>query len=336
MSREEMWDLPLESHDGSKRITHWCANLVWVVVGGLFKLLFRTRVDGKDNLLAFKGVSGAVIVCNHTSYLDVACMYLASRPDGWIRIMGRDNLFDKAGGLSGQILARVGAFPVKRDSSDRTAIKRAARHLKNGECVGILPEGTRRGKGSLEPRLHAGAAFIAKMGGGVPIVPMTVRNVEKIKQKGQRLRFPQVTVEFGSPVLLDDFSDMPKDQRLEAATWYAMRECFAMFGSIPADEVDMAALFPKDRDYSEHFSQHPVPRHDAGQVAAAIAARKAARATCERKPSVERLGDERGSADDASATVGAAAVGSTAMRAVEGSSHEASAPSDGHEATSWK
>lgn len=278
LSREEMWDLPLESHDGGKRMTHWAGNLIWAVVNGAFKVAFRMQVVGKEKLTAFKGASGVVVVCNHTSYLDVACMYLASRPGGWIRIMGRDNLFEKAGGFSGQILARVGAFPVKRDSSDRKAIKRAARNLKNGENVGILPEGTRRGKGSLEPCLHAGAAFIAKMGGNVPIVPMTVRNIEKVKQKGQPLRFPKVTVEFGDPVLLEDFANLPKEDRLEAATWYAMRECFALFEQVKPEDVDMAALFPKDKDYTACFAENPVARHSAQGVAAAIRERKAASA----------------------------------------------------------
>ena len=71
-----------------------------------------------------------VVVANHTSFLDVAFMYLATRPQQWLRFMGRESLFDNAHGLVGQILSRVGAFPVKRDSADRTAIKRATRMLK--------------------------------------------------------------------------------------------------------------------------------------------------------------------------------------------------------------
>lgn len=277
LSREEMWDLPIDSEDGGKHITHWMGDLGWIVVGGLFKLLFRMRVDGRENLRAFKDVSGVVVVCNHTSYLDVACMYISARPSQWIRIMGRDTLFENAHGLAGQILSRAGAFPVKRDSSDRMAIKRAARNLKRGENIGILPEGTRRGKGSLTPKLHAGAAFIAKMGGGVPIVPMTVRNVEKIKKKGERIRFPKVTIEFGDPVLLSDFDGLPKDERLEGCTWYAMRECFALFYGIAPEEVDMAALFPDNVDLTEYFAEHPVPRHSASEVATAILAKRAAK-----------------------------------------------------------
>ncbi len=62
--------------------------------------------------------------------------------------------------------------------------------LKGKEVVGILPEGTRRGKGTKTPEIHAGAAFVARMG-HAPIIPMTVRNAELVKQKGKMIRFPQ-------------------------------------------------------------------------------------------------------------------------------------------------
>ena len=266
---EKMWDLPLDgqSAERGKHIPYWFGNLAWAVIGFLCKVLFRYRVDGRGSLRAFKGRSGAVIVCNHTSFFDVVFMYLSVRPSQWVRLMGRESLFDNAGGLVGQILSRVGAFPVKRDSADRTSIKRAARMLKDKELVGILPEGTRRGKGSKTPEIHAGAAFVAKMG-KAPILPMTVRDAENIKRKGERVRFPKVTVEFGQPLLLSDFEGVPKADRMEACAWYAMRECFALSQRIPADEVDMRALFPTGRDFSGYFAEHPVPRRTTEEVLA--------------------------------------------------------------------
>ena len=104
-------------------------------------------------------------------------------------------------------------------SQVRTAIKRAARMLKNNECVGILPEGTRRGKGSKTPEIHAGAVFIAKMA-KAPILPMTVRNAEYVKQKGKFFRFPKITVEYGQPLLVSDFDFLPKEDRLDGCAWY--------------------------------------------------------------------------------------------------------------------
>lgn len=90
--------------------------------------------------------------------------------------------------------------------------------LKNKEVVGIMPEGTRRTKGSRIPKLHAGASFIARLGGNVPIVPAAAINIDKVKQKGKGLRFPKVTIAYGNPILLEDFDFLPKEERLEACT----------------------------------------------------------------------------------------------------------------------
>ena len=262
---EKMWDMPLGGTSTEKQIPHWFGNLVWIVVGAIFKLFFRYRVDGRENLRGFKDKRGVLVVANHTSFLDVAFMYLAARPNQWVRLIGRESLFDNARGLVGQILSRVGAFPIKSDSADRTAIKRATRMLKNNECVGILPEGTRRGKGSKTPEIHAGAVFIAKMA-KAPILPMTVRNAEYVKQKGKFFRFPKITIEYGKPLLVGDFDFLPKEDRMDGCAWYAMRECFALSQRVPREQVDMKALFPTGRDFSEVFAAHPLPEHTTAEL----------------------------------------------------------------------
>ena len=231
LSSKEMWDRPLGGTSLEKEIPHWCGNILFVVLGALCKLFWRYRVDGRETLRAFNKRYGCLVISNHTSFFDVVFAYLAARPVQWVRFVGRDTLFDNAGGLSGQILSRVGAFPITRDTADRSAIKRAVRHLKDNELVGIMPEGTRRGKSDRDAELHGGAALIARMA-KVPILPMTVRNAEKIKQKGKFVAFPKVTVEYGKPILLDDFDFLPKSERLEACTWSAMREAFALFNRI--------------------------------------------------------------------------------------------------------
>ncbi len=275
---EDMWDMDLGGEPSKKEIPHWFGNLAWIVVGGLCKLLFRYRVDNRQKLRAFQNAEGAIVICNHTSFFDVVFMYLAARPSQWVRLMGRDSLFDNAGGLLGQILSRVGAFPVKRDTADMTSIKRAVRTLKRQELVGILPEGTRRGKSNRTPEIHAGVAMIARMA-KVPILPMTVRGVEKIKNKGERVHFPKVTVDYGDPILLADFDFLPKEDRLEACSWYALRECFALFYQVPAAEVDMKALFPDSRDFAPVFAEHALPHHTSEELAEAARAKAAAKAT---------------------------------------------------------
>lgn len=270
---EKMWDMPLGGDSNEKQVPHWAGNIIYGFLAAVFKVCFRYRVDGREKLRGFEGKSGVLVVSNHTSFLDVAFMYLAARPNQWIRFLGREDLFDNAHGLVGQILSRVGAFPIKRDSADRSAIKRATRMLKNKECVGILPEGTRRGKGSKEPELHSGAAFIARMG-RAPILPMTVRDAERVKEKGRFFRFPKITIEYGDPVLVSDFDFLPKDERLDACTWYAMRECFALSRRCAPEDVDMGELFPGSRDYAAVFAEHPIARHTTQELVAQIERRE--------------------------------------------------------------
>lgn len=273
---EKIWDMPYDGFSDEKQAPRWLGNVIWVLLSVVFKICFRYEITGRENLRAFKGETGVVLIGNHVSYLDVICMYMATRPDQWPRFMGRDNLWPKLGGLMGHVISRVGAFPVKRDAADRTAIKRASRMLKNGEVVGIMPEGTRRGKSDRDPHLHSGAAFIARMG-NAPILPMTVRDIERVKQKGERLRFPKVTIEYGTPVLVSDFDFLPKDERLDGCTWYAMREVFALSQRIPAEQVDMKALFPEDRDFTDVFAEHAIPKRSSEEVVADIRAKRLAK-----------------------------------------------------------
>ena len=261
MKPEEMWDKSLGGEDTSNELTHWGGNLCYAVVAAICKVCWRYKVINRQNLRDFKGKCGVLVASNHTSYLDVVLMYCASRPSQWLRFIARDTLFEAGHGWLGQAISRAGAFPIKRGTADRTCIKRAAKHLKNKEVVGILPEGSRRNKGSLKPSVNAGAAFIVRMAGNVPILPMTVRNAEKVKNKGERIHFPRIYVEYGDPVLLQDFDFLPKADRLEACTWFVLRECYALFYEIPPEEVDMVALFPDDHDYTSVFAEHPIPRH---------------------------------------------------------------------------
>ena len=227
-------------------------------------LIFRLGHKNRENLRMFQGKTGVVVISNHTSFLDVFCQYLCIRLKQWPRFLARETLYNHK--ALGFILSRCGAIPIKRDSADRTALKRAAYLLKNKEIVGIMPEGTRRGKSGKKPTLHAGAACIARMGGNVPILPATTINAEKVKQKGKFVRFPKITVAFGNPILLSDFDFLPKEERLEGCTWFAMRESFSMFYGCKPEDVDMANLFPETKDYTKIFEEHPIPHHTSEEI----------------------------------------------------------------------
>ncbi len=237
--------------EGKKHNNHALGNLVWFVLWIILSPLYRVATRGKENVAPFgRGGTGALVVCNHVSFADPIFHYVVLRPGQWPRFMAKDDVMK---GFFGWFLGMHGAFPVKRDSADLSAVKRASRYLRDGEIVAMFPEGTRRGRGNVTLRIHAGAALIARMGKAA-VVPSTVRNSEKIKpKKGGRIHFPKITVEYGKPLYLKDFEWVEKQSRMEAFSWFAMRECYALNQGIPAVEVNMKELFPLDEDFSGLF-----------------------------------------------------------------------------------
>ena len=259
---EQLWDMSIDGNDRSNRINHAIGNIEAGLVMAFVKVAFRFSVKNQEVILKFKGKkTGAVIIGPHKSYMDVVMMFLASWPKRWTRLIARENLFTIAHGLLGLLIARVGSFPVKRDSADMSTVKRAARFLKNGELVGIFPEGTRRGRSKIEPSLHGGAALIARLG-RAPMIPLGLVNANEVKPKGKRLHFPKLTAIYGEPVELSSFDFLPKEERLDGATWYVLREAIALSEGIAPSEVDMAALFPETKDFSADFAAHPIPTLD--------------------------------------------------------------------------
>jgi 1-acyl-sn-glycerol-3-phosphate acyltransferase len=266
-TRQQMWDMPLasaaqrgrEPDPGEKHIPHWFGWVAHIIVGTGMKILFRYDVEGIENIRQFDHKGGCVIASTHASYADPIFVWLSARPKQWMRFMARENMFEYVHGASGWIISMVGAFPVKRDTADRTSIKRAATMLKRGEIVALFPEGSRRGKSKTRPSLHGGAAFIARMG-KAPMVPCGIRNVEKIKDPGKRMHFPHVTIVYGPAVYLEDFDFLPREDRVDAASWYVMREAYALKYDVPSEQVDMDALFPGSRNFSKELEGHVLSR----------------------------------------------------------------------------
>ncbi len=290
---ERAWERAQIPIAGKKHNKHALGNFVWFALWIALTPLYRVTTRGKGNISPFgREGKGALLICNHVSFADPVFHYVALRPRQWPRFMAKDDVMR---GFFGWFLGMHGAFPVKRDSADLSAVKRASRYLRDGEIVAMFPEGTRRGRGNAALRIHAGAALIARMG-KAPVIPSTVHNSEKIKPKaGGRIHFPKITVEYGSPLYLDDFSWVDKHSRMEAFSWFAMRECYALNQGIPAVQVNMRELFPLDKDYSALFGAWrpgdeppvaPAPEGEAEDVASGAA-----------QPALDRLADSPASED---------------------------------------
>ncbi len=169
------------------------------IVRALFRLLFRLRVEGEENVPA-RG--GAVVCANHRSYLDPPLLAVAfPRP---IYYMAKEELFSVP--LLAPLIRVFGAFPVRRGVSDLRSLRRGLELLRRGKVVGIFPEGTRRrslGRG------HPGALFLA-LEAGVPVIPVAI--------SGRYLPFGRVTVRIGKPLVLTRPQGGGKRRKLEEVT----------------------------------------------------------------------------------------------------------------------
>lgn len=170
-----------------KKISH--AVIRWVL-NGIFSGFYRLHVEGAENIPD----TGAVIVApNHKSNFDPPIVGVAIK-NRLVHYMAKAELFKNP--MFGWVLRKMGAFPVKRGTVDRIAIKQAVRELKNGHVLGIFPEGTRIKKDGLG-RFHSGMASLALMT-GVPIVPVAVVGTRTLPKKKET-----IAILIGEPVAVE-------------------------------------------------------------------------------------------------------------------------------------
>ena len=171
------------------------------------KVFGRWEVIGRENIPE----KGGVMLCgNHVSYIDPPALGAgATRP---VHFMAKLELFRIP--VLGFLIRHVGAFPVKRGTADRSALKKAVELLKNGEIVGMFPEGTRSLDGKFKPP-EPGVGMIA-LRARVPVVPVALVNTEKLLPPHSFLfKFSRVKVVYGKPVPLDDMDGQGGREAIE-------------------------------------------------------------------------------------------------------------------------
>ena len=166
-----------------------------IVHAGL-TILWRVRIEGLDNVPA----EGAVLLCiNHISSMDPPAVGAVVRADvrRATHFMAKQELFSYLGWL----LPMIGAFPVKRDIRDASAVRQTLRLLRAGRVVGLFPEGHRQRHGRLgEPRAGSGSLISHA---GCAVVPVAVRGSWRL--------FGRVEMRFGEPLDLSQSSDPAGD-----------------------------------------------------------------------------------------------------------------------------
>lgn len=174
---------------------------------------------GNPGLLAFarfdiQGVNAipetgpAIVVANHRSYFDpVVLEMVAAKVGRTVRFLAKKEMFEAP--LVGKFMSAVGAIRVDRGSGSSAPLDAAARALRAGELVALLPQGTiPRGPEFFDPDLKGrpGAARLARST-GAPVVPVGLWGTERVWPRSSKLprllsvNPPRVRARVGSPVM---------------------------------------------------------------------------------------------------------------------------------------
>jgi 1-acyl-sn-glycerol-3-phosphate acyltransferase len=188
-----------------------------LLVGFVWRLLFRTRVEGTERLPE----SGpAIVAANHVSGMDgVALAFVTGkRARRMTRFLVAAEFFDK---LSfGWVLRLYRQIPLRRGQGDLPAIEEALATIRAGALAGIFPEGT------VNPDpiagVHRGRRGVARiaLATGAPVVPVGMWGTQhRWPKSGLHMRKPWrpvFAVTYGEPIPPNGDPDAPQDVQMFA------------------------------------------------------------------------------------------------------------------------
>lgn len=172
---------------------------------GLFKALgLKFDIVGQENI---PQSGGAVLAINHISFLDYAFAGLPADRAGHrrVRFMAKDGIFKNP--VAGPLMRSMGHISVNRDAGS-DAFRQGVRALKDGELLGVFPEGTMSRTFELIS-FKSGAVRMAAMA-QVPIIPMTVFGGQRILGYGHKdfSRGKTIAITIGAPIAVDKRGDV--------------------------------------------------------------------------------------------------------------------------------
>ncbi|MEM7759899.1 MAG: lysophospholipid acyltransferase family protein, partial [Cyanobacteria bacterium P01_A01_bin.40] len=191
--------------------------LKWLVVSPLLHTYFRIKIHGAEHV---PKQGGLIAVSNHASYFDPPILSnCVGRP---VAFMAKEELFEIP--ILQQGIKLYGAYPVKRSTGDRAALRAAINALDSGWVAAVFLQGTRSADAKItDPKL--GAAWIAAKA-QVPLLPVSLWGTENILSKGSSFPIPTpLTVRIGS-IINPPLSTKKED--LQAVT----QQCASIINSL--------------------------------------------------------------------------------------------------------
>jgi 1-acyl-sn-glycerol-3-phosphate acyltransferase len=144
---------------------------------------------------------GAVMVINHTGYLDFAYAGLAAQRSGrLVRFMAKESVFTHR--VSGPLMRGMKHIPVDR-AAGAGSYAAAVTSLRDGEIVGVFPEATISRSFELKDFKNGAARMAAEA--GVPILPLVIWGSQRVWTKGLPRRLGRTKV----PIILSVGEPIP-------------------------------------------------------------------------------------------------------------------------------
>lgn len=170
-------------------------NILKVTAFLLAKLLFRLSVSGSNNIPK-KG--GFILASNHISYLDPVILGCACPRK--LNFMAKYDLFSAP--VFAALISRLGAFAVKRNTADISALREALNRVKSGNGLVIFPEGSRvNANMNLKPQ--PGIGFLASKT-NVPVIPAFISGTDKALPKGSKMiKTEKIFIRFGKQISVE-------------------------------------------------------------------------------------------------------------------------------------
>jgi 1-acyl-sn-glycerol-3-phosphate acyltransferase len=210
------------------------------VISPLARLVYRPRVEGKDNV---PRTGPVIFASNHLSFIDsIAIPVAAPRP---VHFLAKSSYFEGtgiSGALSRTFFESIGAIPVRRGAGQAAldALDQQRRLLDEGLAVALYPEGTRSTDGRLY-KGRTGVAFLA-LQTGAPVVPVGLIGTDRVMPKGAKMPSlrERITVKFGEPIDLSAHGQATSGKARRLATDEIMAAIHALSGQELADAYNEA------------------------------------------------------------------------------------------------
>ena len=166
--------------------------LIRAVLFILYKIFFRFRCYGSENIPGPDDPRGVILAPNHASFLDPPLVGISAKRH--ITFLAKEYLFKAF--FVGSVLGAIGSFPIKTRADDFRSIRALIRLLKEGRCVVMFPEGTRSPDGNFQ-KPESGVGFLAVKSQAV-VVPVYIDGTFRAFPRGAKFfRCCPVQIYFG-------------------------------------------------------------------------------------------------------------------------------------------